>query len=147
MQQSILHGVSAGALAGLLLVGILFVDYSPGGNLTQVARWFGLGGGSGSQLVGVILLVIVGALFGGVLALLTARWADSFAQFVLTGTLMGLLWWAILVLLLGIGIQKTRMNPYETLYWLAVSLFYGLSLGSLFGQPQIRKTDHEQRII
>jgi hypothetical protein len=147
MQQSILHGVSAGALAGLLLVGILFVDYSPGGNLTQVARWFGLGGGSGSQLVGVILLVIVGALFGGVLALLTARWADSFAQFVLTGTLMGLLWWAILVLLLGIGIQKTRMNPYETLYWLAVSLFYGLSLGSLFGQLQIRKTDHEQRII
>ncbi len=147
MQQSILHGVSAGALAGLLLVGILFVDYSPGGNLTQVARWFGLGGGSGSQLVGVILLVIVGALFGGVLALLTARWADSFAQFVLTGTLMGLLWWAILVLLLGIGLQKTRMNPYEMLYWLAVSLFYGLSLGSLFGQLQIRKTDHEQRII
>jgi hypothetical protein len=147
MQRTILHGVSAGALAGLLLAGILFVDYSPGGNLAQVARWFGLGGGSGSQLVGVLLLVIVGALFGGVLALLTSRWADSLTQFVLTGTLMGLLWWAILVLLLGIGLQKTRMNPYGMLYWLAVSLFYGLSLGSLFGQLQIRKMDHEQRTI
>lgn len=147
MQRTILHGVSAGALAGLLLAGVLFVDYSPGGNLTQVARWFGLGGGSGSQLAGVLLLVIIGALFGGVLALLTARWADSLTQFVLTGALMGLLWWAILVLLLGIGLQKIHMNPYEMLYWLAVSLFYGLSLGSLFGQLQIRKMDYEQRTI
>ncbi len=147
MQRTILHGVFAGALAGLLLAGILFVDYSPGGNLAQVARWFGLGGGSGSQLAGALLLVIVGALFGGVLALLTARWADALTQFVLTGVLMGLLWWAILVLLLGIGLQKTRMNPYEMLYWLTVSLFYGLSLGSLFGQLQIRKMDHEQRTI
>jgi putative exporter of polyketide antibiotics len=60
---------------------------------------------------------------------------------------MGLLWWAILVLLLGILLLQTRLNPYQMLYWLLVSLFYGLSLGSLFGQLQVRKMDHEQRTV
>ncbi|HEY7417616.1 MAG TPA: hypothetical protein VH593_20705, partial [Ktedonobacteraceae bacterium] len=83
MQRTITHGVSAGALAGLLLAGILFVDYSPGGNLAQVARWFSLGESSASQLAGMLLLVIVGALFGGVLGLITGRRTISFTQIVL----------------------------------------------------------------
>lgn len=44
MYGTFLRGLRAGTLAGLLLVGLFFVDYGPATTLSTVARWFALDG-------------------------------------------------------------------------------------------------------
>src|SRR6266536_3084278 len=101
MQQAVQRGLRAGALAGLLLVGIFFVDYGPATNLTTIARWFALDGNAWSKLIGAILLVVLGAIFGGLFAALVRLWSSSLFKSVLVGLVMGLCWWVVLGSLYG----------------------------------------------
>jgi hypothetical protein len=126
----------AGALAGLLLIGIFFVDYGPATNLSTVARWFALDGTPWSKLIGAILLVVLGAVFGGLFAALVLLRSPSLLHSVLVGLLTGLGFWVLLVLLLSTGVRHIQQSPYGTLFWLMTSLLYGLALGSLYGTFQ-----------
>ena len=145
MQRTVQHGVRAGALAGLLLVGMFFVDYGPAMNLVTVAHWFALDGNAWSKLIGALLLVVLGALFGGLFGVVVHTRSLSFPQSVFVGLATGLLWWVVLVLLLAVVVRHSQQSLYGTLFWLVVSLLYGLVLGSLFEQFQYGEMRHEQR--
>jgi len=136
MQQTVQRGLRAGALAGLLLVGLFFVDYGPATSLTTIARWFALDGNPWSKLLGALLLVIVGAIFGGLFAALVGLWSPSLWHSVLLGLVTGLGFWVLLVLLLSTVVWHIQQSLYGMLFWLVISLLYGLVLGSLYGQFQ-----------
>lgn len=146
MYDVFLRGLRAGALAGLLLVGLFFVDYGPATNLSTVARWFALDGHPWSKVVGALLLVILGGLFGGVFRLIV-RWSGSLLQSVLAGLVAGLCWWVVLVLLLSMALRHIQQSPYGMLFWLVMSLLYGLVLGSLSVQEQKQEGGHEPRTV
>jgi ABC-type phosphate/phosphonate transport system permease subunit len=133
MQQAVQRGLRAGTLAGLLLVGIFFVDYGPATSLTTIAHWFALDGNPWSKLIGAILLVMLGAVFGGLFAALVRLWSSSQFHSVLIGLVTGLCWWVLLVLLLSTVVRHIQQSLYGTLFWLVISLLYGLVLGSLYG--------------
>lgn len=133
MQYTVQRGLRAGALAGLLLVGVFFADYGPATNLTTVAHWFALNGNAFSKVIGAILLIVLGAIFGGLFGLVMRSQPVSLARSIVVGLLTGLLWWIVLVLLVNDLLWHLNQNPYSVLFWLMVSLLYGFVLGSLSG--------------
>jgi hypothetical protein len=136
MQQAIQRGLRAGALAGLLLIGIFFINYGPATNLTTIARWFALDGNAWSKLIGAIFLVVLGAVFGGLFGAFVRLWSPSLFHSVLVGLVTGLGFWVLLVLFLSTGVRHIQQSLYGTLFWLVTSLLYGLVLGSLYGTFQ-----------
>jgi hypothetical protein len=122
MQQAVQRGLRAGALAGLLLVGIFFVDYGPATNLTTIARWFALDGNPWSKLIGALLLVVLGAVFGGLFGAFVRLWSPSLLHSVLVGLVTGLGFWVLLVLLLSTMVRHIQQSLYGTLFWLMTSL-------------------------
>jgi len=134
-------------LAGLLLVGLFFADYGPANNLITIARWFALDGNTWSKLIGAILLVVLGAVFGGLFGAIVRPWSPSLFQSVLVGFATGLCWWVVLVLLLSMVVKHIQQSPYGTLFWLVTSLLYGLVLGSLYWQFETKGGGHESRMV
>src|SRR6266536_895002 len=114
MQQAVQRGRRAGALAGLLLVGIFFVDYGPATNLSTIARWFALDGNPWSKLIGAILLVMVGAVFGALFVAFVRLWSPSLFHSVLVGLVTGLGFWVLLVLLLSTMVRHIQQSLYGT---------------------------------
>ena len=129
------RGLYAGALAGLLLVGLFFVDYGPATNLSAIAHWIALDGISWSKVIGAILLVALGGIFGGLFGIAVRR-SGSLLRLVVAGLVAGFCWWVILVLLLSTVLRHIQQSPYGMLFWLVISLLYGLVLGSLCGQKE-----------
>jgi len=144
MYDAFLRGLRAGALAGLLLVGLFFVDYGPATNLSTVARWFALDGNLGSKVMGALFLVTLGAIFGGLFGVAVRR-SGSLLHMVAAGLVAGLCWWVVLILLLSTVLRHIQQSPYGTLFWLVTSLLYGLVLGSLYGQFETGEGEHEPR--
>lgn len=146
MQQAVPRGLRAGALAGLLLIGLFFVDYGPATNLTTIARWFALDGNAWSKFIGAILLVVLGAVFGGLFGAFVRLWSPSLAHSVLVGLVTGLGFWVVLVLLLSTTVRQIQQSPYGMVFWLVISLLYGLVLGSLYGTFQ-QEDAHARRTV
>jgi hypothetical protein len=71
-------------------------------------------------------------LFGGLMSAFTRTRSLSLVQGLAVGVVTGLLWWAVLVLLLGTLIRHTQQSPYGWLFWFVTSLLYGLVLGGLY---------------
>jgi hypothetical protein len=134
--RSIRYGLLAGALAGMLLVLLLFFDEGPGNQFMFVAQTLGLDGRGGSRglaaLVMFILAIIVGALFGALLRQPSA----SRTRPLLWGLAVGVLWWAVLFVLLGDVVRRLQFPLYWLLLYLVLSLVYGLVLGSLYTTMQ-----------
>jgi hypothetical protein len=136
MQQALQRGLQAGAFAGLLLVGLFFVDYGPATNLSTVARWVALDGNAWSKLIGAVLLVVFGAVIGGLFGVALGSRSRSLFQSVLVGLVAGLGFWVVLVVLLSTVVRQIQQSPYGMLFWLVSSLLYVLVLGSLYGTFQ-----------
>lgn len=130
--RSIRYGLLAGALAGMLLVLLLFFDEGPGNQFLFIAQTLGLNGRGGSRglaaLVMFILAIIVGGLFGALLR----RPSASRARSLLWGLVVGVLWWAVLFVLLGDVVRRLQFPLYWLLLYLVLSLVYGLVLGSIY---------------
>lgn len=146
MQSTVKLGVRAGALAGLLLVGLFFTDYGPATNLNTVAHWVALSGNAFSKVIGALLLIVLGALFGGLFGLVMRRQPATLARSIVVGLLTGLLWWVVLVLLVSGLLWHIRQSPYGVLFWLMVSLVYGLVLGSITDNMAQQARRKEARI-
>jgi hypothetical protein len=144
MSDALLRGLRAGALAGLLLIGLFFVDYTPAGNLSTVARWFALDGNAWSKVIGAFLLVVLGGIFGGLFGVVVRR-LDSLLHLMVAGLVAGLCWWAVLVLLLSTVLRHIQQSPYGMMSWLVSSLLYGLVLGLLYKQFQNGESAREPR--
>lgn len=139
MQYTVQRGLRDGALAGLLLVGVFFADYGPATNLTTVARWVALNGNAFSKVIGAIVLIVLGAIFGGLFGLVMRNQPASLARSIVVGLLTGLLWWVVLVLLVSGLLWHINQSPYGVMFWLMISLLYGLVLGSLAGRMAQRE--------
>src|SRR5262249_32231387 len=126
-------GGLAGALGGVIVAAALFVDYGPGANLEQVARWFGLNLGSVGPALGALMVVLVAALFGLLYGRITPRLGmRSLPRAVLVGMVTGIVWWVVVPLLFGSLVRQQPLTLYGMLLFLALALLYGVVLGNLF---------------
>ncbi len=130
--RSIRDGLMAGALAGLLLVVLLFFDEGPANQLTLVAQSFGLHGQGNSRGIAALLIFVLAALIGGLFGALRRQPALSRAWTLFWGLVAGALGWAILFVLVGSIVQQVSFSFYLLMLYLVVSLVYGLALGSIY---------------
>jgi hypothetical protein len=138
MQRTLPTGLKAGACSGLLLVALFFVDYGPATSLASLARWFMLNDNAWSKLIGALLVLALATLSGALFGAATRGRILSRSQSLMMGLLAGVLWWVILVLLLAMLVRHIQFSLFAMLYWIIVSLFFGLVLGSLFARFEQR---------
>lgn len=62
--NTLLRGLYSGLMAGGIVGMLYFVDYGPGNDLHGVASWFALDNKDSGRLIGFMLLIVLGALFG-----------------------------------------------------------------------------------
>lgn len=130
--QSIRHGLLAGTLAGVLLLGLLFFDQGPADQFILVAQTFGLDGHNASKWLAALLMfalaIILGVLFGALLRKPTISRPRS----LLWGVAVGVVWWAILFVIFGNMVERLPFALYTLLLYLLLCLVYGLVLGSVY---------------
>lgn len=134
MNATIQRGATSGAIVGLMLGILFFVDYGPGASLLKSAGWFGLSQGAGAKWFGFLLLIVLGALFGLLFGVLQRNRPVELGRSLIIGLAMGLAWWLVIVLLIGTGINHVKLDLGGFLYSFIMLLLYGILLGSLFFQ-------------
>lgn len=134
--RGIRHGLLAGALAGILMIALLFFDEGPGNQLTLVAQSLGLDGNEGSKWVAVGLVFVLAALVGGLFGALRRQPSPARSSMLLWGFITGALWWIVLFIFLGDFMQQLSLSLYLLMLYLAISLVYGLTLGSIYTSLQ-----------
>jgi len=127
VRQAFLAGILAGFLAALLFL----VDYGPGNSLHGVARWLGLDSQGAGKFVGFLLMLILGGVFGILFGVIAGRWRPNLGRWLLIGLVVGAVWWVLVVLLIGTGINHLRLNFGDFLISSVPLLVYGLLLGSI----------------
>jgi len=130
MMRTIRQGLLAGLLAGLLTALLFVVDYGPANSLHGVAHWFGLDSQGAGKLVGFLLILFLGGVFGILFSMVAGRWQPALGRWLLTGLVTGAIWWVLVVLLLGTGINHVGLSFGSVLYSLVPLLVYGLLLSS-----------------
>lgn len=136
--RSTRHGLLAGTLAGILLLGLLFFDQGPADQFVLVAQTFGLNGQNASKWLAALLMFVLAVMLGGVFGALLRQPAISRLQSLLCGVAIGVIWWAILFVLLGNIVEGLPFVLYTSLLYLLLCLVYGVVLGSVY--TQIRRT-------
>ncbi|HEY7355901.1 MAG TPA: DUF6789 family protein [Ktedonobacterales bacterium] len=136
--RSIRYGLLAGALAGLLLVAMLFFDEGPTNQLIFVAQAFGLDGHAGSKGVAALLMLALGAIIGMLFGAFRRQPSAPRGRALLWGAVAGIVWWAVLFVFLGLVVRRLPSSVYLLMLYLAVSLVYGLVLGSVYTTLQRR---------
>lgn len=152
--KTIGRGLLAGLAAGLVLAALDFVDGgTPGRTLPGVLRWFGItiANGTLSRLAGFVLLVVLGGLFGLLFAALQRKQAERglgeqgrgvpLSRALVTGLLLGLLWWIVFSWLLSNSMN--HRSPFALsfagfLSTFPLDLLFGLVLGATYFQLQER---------
>lgn len=130
------YGLLAGALAGLLLVVLLFFDQGPGDQLVLVAQSLGLDGRAESKWVAAFVMFVLGVIVGGVFGAFRRQRPNTRGRSLLWGWVVGVLWWLVLFVFLGGVVERVSFSLYTLLLYLVLSLLYGLALGSLYATMQ-----------
>lgn len=141
--NNILRGLLSGLVAGLMVGVMYFVDYGPGNGLHGPARWFALDSSSSGKLVGFIVLLVLGALFGVVFGVLQGRHEISLRRALVTGLGLGAAWWFIFAFLIAMFIGHISLASFNLgsfLYPFMLCLVYGLLLGTVYFQSTLRRT-------
>src|ERR1051326_5993853 len=131
MRKTILQGLFAGLCAGFLAALLYVVDYGPANSLHGVARWLALDSPGGGKVVGFLLMLTLGAVFGLLFAMVIGKRQVTLGRALGTGLLIGVLWWVVVAFTLGTVINHLR---FDIGFWLSSFiplLIYGLLLGSL----------------
>lgn len=136
--KPIQNGLLAGLFAGLVLAGLFFLDYGPGGLLHNPARWLALDSKDAGKFVGFLLLIILGGLFGILFGLIESRGERTLGRSLLLGVAMGILLWIIVPFLFGTLINHGGLDFGGFLYSFVPLLLYGMLLGSVFFQRDIQ---------
>lgn len=130
--QSIRHGLLAGTLAGVLLLGLLFFDQGPADQFILVAQTFGLDGHNASKWLAALLMFALAVVLGGIFGALLRGPAISLLRSLLCGGAVGVVWWAILFVVLGDMVERLPFVFYTLLLYLLLCLIYGMVLGSVY---------------
>ena len=131
MRKTLLQGLFAGLCAGLLTALLYVVDYGPANSLHGVARWLALDSPGAGKVVGFLLMLALGAVFGMLFAVVMGRRHVTLGRALGMGLLMGVLWWAVVAFTLGTVINHLRFDLGSWLFSFISLLVYGLLLGSL----------------
>jgi hypothetical protein len=118
------------------------VDYGPGNDLHTVAGWFALDNRDTGRLIGFVLLIVLGTLFGLVFGALQRGREITIGRAIVTGLALGVAWWFIFAFLVAIVVghmSLARFNPGSFLYPFTLCLVYGLLLGTLYFQSTVRR--------
>lgn len=127
LRQGMLAGLCAGFFAALLFV----VDYGPANSLHRVASWLALDSPAVGRFVGFLLMLILGAIFGALFVILGRERAVTLGRMLGLGLLTGVIWWVVVVLLLGAVINHVGLDFGSWLFSFIPLLVYGLLLSSL----------------
>jgi len=140
--SNILRGLFSGLTAGVILALLYFVDYGPGNDLHGVARWFALDNQDTGRLIGFILLIVLGALFGLIFGALQRSREITIGRAIATGLALGVAWWFIFAFLVAIVVGHMSLAGFNLgsfLYPFTLCLVYGLLLGTLYFQSTVRR--------
>jgi hypothetical protein len=131
MMRTIRQGLLPGLLAGLLTALLYVVDYGPANSLHGAAHWLGLDSQGAGKPVGFLLILFLGGIFGILFSMVVGRWQPALGRWLLTGLVTGTIWWVLIVLLIGAGINHFGLSFGSVLYSIVPLLLYGLLLGSI----------------
>lgn len=137
--SNIQRGLIAGLFAGLLLAMLNFVtDGTPGRTLPVTLHWFGIAIADPtlSRFSGFFLLIVLGGVAGLIFGALQRERIISLGRALLSGLVVGLVWWLVFSLLLT-NIMNHASSPFNLQFgvFLAtfpIDLLFGLALGSLY---------------
>ncbi|HXZ04468.1 MAG TPA: hypothetical protein VEH81_06515 [Ktedonobacteraceae bacterium] len=136
------RGLWAGLLAGLLLAMLNFVtDGTPGRTLPDVLHWFGITitDPTLSRFGGFFLLIILGGIAGIIFGIVQGKRIITISQALLSGLVLGLVWWVIFSLLANIMNHSSSPLNLQFGMFLAtfpIDLLFGMVLGSIYYQLQ-----------
>lgn len=146
MRHTLLRGLAAGFLAGLVLALLDFVtDGAPGNNFPAVLHWFGINPANStiSHYGGFFLLIALASISGLIFAIPRRETPISTGRALLWGLVPGLLWWVLFGLLLN-NIMNHASSPFSLspggfLASFPIDLFFGVLLGAIYIQLQERQ--------
>ncbi len=145
------RGLPSGLLAGLVLATLNFVtDGTPGRTLPEALRWFGITitDPTASRFAGFFLLIVLGGVFGIVFGAFQRNRVITLGRALLSGLVLGLAWW----LIFSLGLANI-MNHAPSAFYLnlggflstfPIDLLFGLILGEIYFQMQVRSEAGEQ---
>jgi hypothetical protein len=141
--QLLRRGLLAGILASLVLALFDFVtDGAPGNGFPSVLRWFGItiADPTISRWVGLLLLLVLGGVFGPLFGALQRGKQITAGRALLTGLALGILWWLLLEVVLA-NITNHASSPFSLSFgqFLAsfpLAVLFGVLLGAIFMQWQ-----------
>ena len=135
------RGLLAGLLAGLLLAMLNFVtDGTPGRTLPDALHWFGISiaDPTTSRFAGFFLLIVLGGIAGIIFGLAQRKRFISIGRALLSGLVLGLVWWLVFSLLLT-NIMNHASSPLSLQFGMflatfPIDLLSGMVLGSIYYQ-------------
>ena len=137
------RGLLAGLLAGLLLALLNFVtDSTPGRTLPDALHWFGItiADPTTSRFAGFFFLIVLGGIAGIIFGLVQGGRFISIGRALLSGLVLGLVWWLVFSLLLtNIMNHASSLLNLQFGMFLAtfpINLLFGVVLGSIYYQLQ-----------
>jgi len=144
------RGFLAGALASLVLALFDFVtDGAPGNGFPAVLRWFGLtiADPTISRLSGLLLLLVLGGVFGLIFGALQRGQPITTGRALLTGLALGVLWWLLFELVLA-NLTNHASSPLglsfgQFLASFPLAALFGILIGAISIQWQGHHESHQ----
>jgi len=143
------RGLLAGIFASLVLALFDFVtDGEPGNGFPGVLHWFGLtmSDPTISHWVGLLLLIVLGGVFGLIFGALQRGSPVTTGRALLTGLALGVLWWLLFEVVLAnlTNHASSLLSPSfgQFLSSFPLAALFGVLLGAIFIQWQ---GQHEPR--
>jgi len=138
-------GLVAGVLASLMLTLFDFVtDGAPGNGFPAVLHWFGItvADPAISHWAGFFLLIVLGAVWGLIFGALQRDKLITAGRPLLTGLVLGVLWWFIFELVLT-NILNHASSPFSLSFGRFLASFlldvlFGMLIGAIYIQWQAR---------
>ncbi|MEO8956747.1 MAG: hypothetical protein ACR2H5_26385 [Ktedonobacteraceae bacterium] len=143
--NNILRGLYSGLIAGAIVAILYFVDYGPGNGLYGVARWFAFDDKNSGRLIGFLLLIVLGGLFGLLFGVLQGKREISIGRAIATGLGLGVAWWVIFAFLVSLVVGHMSLAAFNLgsfLYPFMLCLVYGLLLATIYFQSTVRRAMH-----
>lgn len=140
--NTLLRGLYSGLMAGAIVAILYFVDYGPGNGLYGVARWFAFDDKSSGRLIGFIVLIVLGTLFGLIFGVLQGKREITIGRAIATGLGLGVAWWVIFAFLVALTVGHMSLATFNlgsVLYPFMLCLVYGLLLGTIYFQSTVRR--------